>query len=119
VIWLLREEFIPEVRSRLCDAGELLRNAVTRSDKRAAVREFLEALTELVLFLVRLFACAALLLLSCSVSRINVGTKALWKPPPMDTAPQITPRGPNSAFPVNTYRGGHHSSALGSAVLAA
>jgi hypothetical protein len=119
VIWLLREEFIPEVRSRLCDAGELLRNAVTRSDKRAAVREFLEALTELVLFLVRLFARAVLLLLSCSVSRINVGTKSLWKPPPMDTAPQITPRGPNSAFPVNTYRGGHHSSALGSAVLAA
>ncbi|MFI6607128.1 hypothetical protein [Streptomyces sp. NPDC050507] len=120
IAWLLSQEFVRlEVRNRLRDAGEMLRNAVTRSDKRAAVRKFLEALTELLLFLVRFFVSATLLMLSYSISRVDDGVNARWKPPPMDTAPQITPRGPNSAFPVLTYRGGHYGSALGSAVLAA
>lgn len=118
--WLLSEELIrPEVRSRLQNASESLRNAATRSERRVAVREFLEALTAVVLLLARFFAGIVLLILSCSISRVDVDAKALWQPPPMDETPQIAPRGPNSAVPVSTYRGGHHRSAPGSAATAA
>lgn len=118
--WLLREEFIrPEVRSRLRNASDLLRAALTRSERYLAVREFLGALTELVLILACFFAGVALLLLSCSTGRIVVDADAPWKPPPLTRTPQITPRGPNPAFPVNKHRGGHYRSALGSVVLAA
>ncbi|MFI6374082.1 hypothetical protein [Streptomyces sp. NPDC050546] len=108
-----------KVRNRLLAAGEELRNAATQGEKRAAVREYLAALADLILCLLRFLVSAVWLLLSLLMSHADAGLAVFWKPPPIDAAPQIAPRGPNSPFPVLTYRGGHHRSALGSAVLAA
>ncbi|MEU4349713.1 hypothetical protein [Streptomyces sp. NPDC023838] len=58
-------------------------------------------------------------LLSRLLDRAAANDGPVWTPVPIDTSPQVTPRGPNSAFPVNINRGGHHRSTLGSVVLAA
>ncbi|GFE12421.1 hypothetical protein Sgleb_04680 [Streptomyces glebosus] len=106
------------VRNGLLAAGVSLRGATTPTERRAAAREFLAALADLISHLLLFLAIALLLLLSRSVSR-SYTEEAEWKPEPIDTSPQIMPRGPNPAFPVTTYRGGHFRSTLGSVALAA
>lgn len=108
-----------EVRNRLLAAGEGLRNAATQREKRVAVREYLAALADLILCLLCFLVSAVRLLLSLLMSRADSGLATVWRPPPIDAVPQIAPRGPDFPFPVPTCRGGHHRSALGSAVLAA
>ncbi|MFD8115461.1 hypothetical protein [Streptomyces microflavus] len=106
-------------QSRLLSAGERLRSAVTNSDRRAAARDFLAALADLISLVLCFLVGILLLLLSRAVSRTDGNELPAWKPEPIDVSPQIKPRGPNATFPVLTYRGGHYRSALGSVVLAA
>lgn len=107
-------------RARLRSAVENLRSATTATERRTAVRNFLAALAELIACLLRFLVRVLILLLSRLLGRAVADDVPVWKPEPIDTSPQITPRGPNSVFPVTNHRGGHHSScALGSAVLAA
>ncbi|MFF9341755.1 hypothetical protein ACF1CG_18700 [Streptomyces sp. NPDC014773] len=107
------------VRNRLWTAASKLQAASTARERRAAAREFREALVELVahvfVFLVRVL----LRFLSGLLGRTTAADVAATAPVPLERTPNVTPRGPNAALPVNTHRGGHHSSAQGSAVLAA
>ncbi|MET8715799.1 hypothetical protein ABZV52_21835 [Streptomyces sp. NPDC004735] len=96
-----------------------LRNAKTSSERRKYVREFLGALAESIAQLLQMLARVLLVLLSRLLGRTGTFDMLAWKPVPLDSAPQITPRGPDHAFPVNIYGGGHYRSALGSVVLAA
>ncbi|GAA1305786.1 hypothetical protein [Streptomyces javensis] len=113
-LWLATQQV--ETASAIRAAGERLRNAITASERRTAAREFLEALSDLMLSLLCFLVRVLLLLLSRSLSRAKHEDVPVWQPEPIDTSPQIRPRGPNSALPVTTYRGGHYRSALGSAV---
>lgn len=106
-------------RARLRDAAEDLRAAVTIAERRTAVREFRAALAEFLVCLVQFLVRVLILLLSRMLGRMGADDVPVWKPDPIDTAPQITPRGPNTSFSVTTYRGGRRSSAQGSAVLPA
>ncbi|MGW5418929.1 hypothetical protein [Streptomyces sp. NPDC003943] len=106
-------------RDRLKAAAEDLRSANTVTERRAAVREFRAAFAEFVASLLRFLVRVLILLLSRMLGRAGADDVPVWKPDPIDAAPQITPRGPNLAFPVTTYRGGRRSSAQGSAVLVA
>ncbi|WP_329371838.1 hypothetical protein [Streptomyces sp. NBC_01483] len=107
-----------DARARLRGAVENLRSAASATERRTAARDFLAALAELIACLLRFLMRVLILLLSRLLDRAATDDAPVWKPEPIDTSPQITPRGPNSAFPVTIHRGGHHSSALGSAVLA-
>ncbi|MFE1299097.1 hypothetical protein [Streptomyces sp. NPDC058731] len=106
-------------RARLRSAVENLRAASTVAERRTAARDFLSALAELIGCLLCFLVRVLILLLSRLLGRTAADDMPVWKPEPIDTSPQITPRGPNDAFPVYTHRGGFHRSALGSAVLAA
>ncbi|MGG7572599.1 hypothetical protein [Streptomyces sirii] len=106
--------------TRVRDAGANLRLATEfGGDTKAAVHEYLAALADALSFLIELIAATLLLLLSRSLGEQHQETDYRWKPEPIDASPQIAPRGPNHAFPVATYRGGHLRSALGSVVLTA
>ncbi|MER5891362.1 hypothetical protein ABT160_46890 [Streptomyces sp. NPDC001941] len=105
-----------------CDikvAAKRLREAEGAESRRAAAREFLAALATLIAALLAFVVRVLLLLLSRALGRTYAEDVPVWQPEPIDEKPQIAPRGPNSAFPVNIIRGGHRSSAQGSAVLAA
>ncbi|WUH96090.1 hypothetical protein OG900_10265 [Streptomyces sp. NBC_00433] len=107
-------------RARLRDAVDGLRTAKSLRERRLAAREFLDAVAELIICLLAFLSRALLLLLSRLLNR--AGTKddlPTWMPDPIETAPQITPRGPNPAFPVSTYRGGRRSSTPGGVAVAA
>ncbi|WP_143200084.1 hypothetical protein [Kitasatospora sp. CB01950] len=106
-------------RRQLNIAVDGLRHAQTATERRAAAREFLAALAELIACLLRFLVRALLRLLSGALARTRTADVPTWQPEPIEESPQITPRGPNSFFPVCTYRGGRRGSALGSAVLAA
>lgn len=108
-----------ESRVTLRKAGNKLKEAGTRAERCVAAREFLAALADLLLCLLQFIVQAVLMLLSQLMGRSNVLPVAMWKPEPTDIFPRVTPRGPNPALPVITYRGGHHRSSLGSVVLAA
>ncbi|MBC9714491.1 hypothetical protein H9Y04_18175 [Streptomyces sp. TRM66268-LWL] len=105
--------------ARVKKAAEGLRAASTAVQRRAAVKEYLCALAELIVCLLRFLLDVLIAILSAILGREATDDVPVWKPDPIETTPQITPRGPNAAFPVNTYRGGHSRSALGSVVLAA
>jgi hypothetical protein len=119
------EQWLParrkdEARARFRAAAEQLRTAESATDRRTAAREFLAAMAELIAQLLHFLVRLLLLLLSKLLGlRGGIGDIPVWKPEPIDARPQVTPRGPNTAFPVKTHRGGHRSSALGSVVLAA
>ncbi|MER7842951.1 hypothetical protein ABTZ03_03270 [Kitasatospora sp. NPDC096077] len=101
------------------DAAEELRQADTSDARRVAVEGFLLAMSELILYLVGFLALVLMALLSRLLGRAGADHVPTWRPEPIEESPQITPRGPNSAFPVCTYRGGLRGSALGSVVVAA
>lgn len=112
-------DFSPiDARSRFRMAADRLRTAESAADRRSAARDFLWALAELIVCLLRFMVRALFALLSRLLGREVADEAPTWKPDPIDTAPQIAPRGPNSAFPVTTHRGGHCRSTLGSVVLA-
>jgi hypothetical protein len=108
-----------DARTRVAKAVERLRAASAADERRAAAREFLAALAELVAVLLHFLVRVLLLLLSRLLGESAAMNAPAWKPVPIETTPQVAPRGPNSAFPVNTYRGGHDCSTLGSVELAA
>lgn len=112
-------EHLQTTRERVRSSAAVMREARAPSERREAVREFLAAVAELILCVLRFLVAVLLGLLSRSLSQTDVTARSVPKPAPSERTPQITPRGPNSAFPVSTYRGGHRSSALGSVVLAA
>lgn len=116
------EDLRREEQAARCDlraAAERLRTAQGAEQGREAARDFLAALAKLVSKLLAFIARVLLLLLSCTLGRTHAEDITIWQPEPIDAAPQITPRGPNPAFPVNTNRGGHHRSTPGSVALAA
>ncbi|WP_330174539.1 hypothetical protein OG875_13895 [Streptomyces sp. NBC_01498] len=104
---------------RLKGAAERMRSAPTSAERRLAARDFLSALAEVVASVLRFLTRLLMVLLSRLMGRSSAIDLPIWKPDPIDTLPQVTPRGPNSALPVMTYRGGHRRSTLGSVVLAA
>ncbi|WP_382465573.1 hypothetical protein ACFIN9_20785 [Streptomyces noursei] len=106
-------------RKRLWRAAFSLRLAETTAQRRHAAREYLAALADLVNQLLWFLAGVLLRLLSRALGCMRAADIPVWHPEPIEESPQITPRGPNCALPVNTYWGGRHRSALGSAVLAA
>lgn len=109
-----------ELSQRLRAASQRLREATkAEDDPRTAAREFLAALAELIACLLRFLVRMLILLLSRLLGRAAADDVPVWKPDPIDTTPQITPRGPNPIFPVFLHRGGFRRSALGSVVLAA
>ncbi|MDH6123028.1 hypothetical protein ABH930_007416 [Kitasatospora sp. GAS204A] len=110
---------VSTARSALRSAADAMRQAETPGERREAVRGFLTATAELILCLLSFLVAVLLALLSRSLGRSSTDQVQVWQPEPIEESPQITPRGPNAPFPVSTYRGGHHRSALGSAVLAA
>lgn len=105
-------------KERLREAAEALRSAPIGDGTQNLVAEFLSALAELLAY--RVSSQRRNLLLLLVVVGVEPRDCPVWVPIPLDTSPQVAPRGPNSVFPVMIYRGGHHSSrAFGSAVLAA
>ncbi|MYU54101.1 MULTISPECIES: hypothetical protein [Streptomyces] len=106
-------------RKRYRKAAGSLKVANTLAERRRAARAFLAALAELVACLLGFLVSVLLLLLSRLLGCITADDLRVWKPAPIETTPQIAPRGPNPAFPVYINRGGHHRSTLGSVVLAA
>ncbi|MFL4495932.1 hypothetical protein ACJ6WD_32530 [Streptomyces sp. VTCC 41912] len=108
------------LRSRLHVAAYGMRTATTAEERREAAREFLSALAELIARLIGFLARLLLRLLSGLLGRAARNDLPVWTPIPLERTPEVIPRGPNPAFPVNINWGGHHSSrAPGSAVLAA
>ncbi|WP_413115953.1 hypothetical protein ACK1X7_31135 [Streptomyces sp. CY1] len=101
-------------KTRLAKAADALRDAQGVHDP-SLVTEYLAALAELLAYYVSFQRRSLMTLLASLAPRppdcVN------WAPRPLDTSPQVAPRGPNPAFPVISLRGGR--SALGSAVLAA
>ena len=108
-----------DAHARLRTAVENLRAARTATERRCAVKDFLAAVGELIAYLLRFLVRVLMLVLSRLLGRATNDDSPVWKPEPIDTAPQITPRGPNFAFPVTIHRGGGQRSTLGSVVLAA
>ena len=108
-----------DAHARLRGAVENLRSASTVTERRAAARDFLAALGELIACLLRFLVRVLILLLSRLLGRAAADDVPVWKPEPIDTSPQITPRGPNPAFRLHIHRGGFHRSVFGSAVPAA
>lgn len=106
-------------RKRFRETADALRAATTLTERRTAARAFLAALAELVACLLEFLVGVLLLLLSRLSGCVSTDDARVWKPAPIETTPQIAPRGPNPAPPVSMHRGGHHRSALGSAVSAA
>lgn len=104
---------------RLRTAALRLEVAGTAAERRTAARALAEALAEVIACLLRFLIRVLILLLSRLLGRAAADDVPVWKPVPIEATPQIAPRGPNSAFPVTTHRGGHHRSTLGSVVLAA
>ncbi|MFF3544624.1 hypothetical protein ACFYXD_22570 [Streptomyces platensis] len=104
---------------RLWRAAWGLRHAKTTIERRDSAREFLAALAELSAQLLQMLARVLLVLLSRLLGRTAADDVPVWKPVPIDSTPQIAPRGPNPTFPVNVNRGGHYRSTRGSVVLAA
>ncbi|AKA08867.1 hypothetical protein SAZ_26415 [Streptomyces noursei ZPM] len=108
------------IPSRLHVAAYGMRTATTAEERRQAAREFLSALAELIARLIGFLARLLLRLLSGLLGRTAGNDLPVWTPIPLERTPEVIPRGPNPAFPVNINWGGHHSSrALGSAILAA
>ena len=106
--------------ARLRRASRTLRQTVAEGgDLRAAVREFLAAVAHFVRSSVEFLTALLTLLLARNIGFVLIDVDDCWRPTPIDSSPQITPRGPNTALPMPTYRGGRRSSALGSALLAA
>lgn len=103
-------------KERVREAAEALRGA-SSDQAQACVAEFLEALAGWLAYRVS-YARRSLIELLAAVVRPPQDCP-VWIPTPTDTSPRVTPRGPNLAFPVSTYRGGHYRSTLGSVVLAA
>lgn len=126
-VWVNGErQFIMEAKrsheracKRLWRAAWGLRHAKTTIERRDSAREFLAALAELSAQLLQMLARVLLVLLSRLLGRTAAEDVPVWRPVPIDSTPQIAPRGPNPAFPVNINRGGHHRSTPGSVVLAA
>ena len=107
-------------RERLRAVALTLRNATLPDDRRSAVKEFLAAMSDLIAQLLRFLVELLILLLSQLLGhRTGIDDARAWSPEPIDAFPQVAPRGPNSAFPVFTHRGGRQRSTLGSVVLAA
>ncbi|MFI8930916.1 hypothetical protein ACIG3E_25020 [Streptomyces sp. NPDC053474] len=107
------------IRSRLHAAAYGLRTATTAEERREAAREFLSALAELMECLLAFLVHSLLRLLSGLLGSGTANDVPAWTPIPLERTPEITPCGPNSAFPVHIHRGGHHRSTLGSVALAA
>ncbi len=119
-LWdLLYDHAEADARARFKTAAEELRYAATLAERRAAVSEFLAALAQLIICLLRFLVRVLLVVLSRLLGRETVDETFTWMPDPIDTAPQITPRGPNLPFPVASHWGGYHRSTLGSVLLAA
>ncbi|MCX4978530.1 hypothetical protein [Streptomyces sp. NBC_00620] len=108
-----------DARERLRVLAENLRSASTANERRIAVREFLASLAEMISCLLRYLGRVLMLLLSLLLGSMVRNDVPAWTLDPLNASPQVNPRGPNSSFPVTIHRGGHRSSALGSAVLAA
>ncbi|MEU3562311.1 hypothetical protein [Kitasatospora sp. NPDC006786] len=107
-------------RARLWLTGASLQTAINEQwNYKFFVEQFLAALAELALGLLTLAAEGIMPLLSKLLSGFDEDEPLLWKPVPIDKSPQNVPRGPNSAFPVRTYRGGRRGSALGNVVVTA
>ncbi|MFB7129806.1 hypothetical protein [Kitasatospora sp. NPDC056273] len=105
--------------ARVKHAADRLRTAEPGPERRETAREFLEALAELIICLLRLLVRALLRLLSITLARTRTANLPTWQPEPIEESPQIAPRGPNVPFPVSTHRGGRRSSTLGNVVVAA
>ncbi|MEB3965614.1 hypothetical protein OKJ48_36100 [Streptomyces kunmingensis] len=111
---------VREARSRLRQAADALHTAQGTAERRTAAGEFLAALAELVAQVFAFLVRVLMRLLSRLLGYPSADDVPVWAPVPLERTPEISPRGPNSAFPVNTHRGGHYDSrALGSAILAA
>ncbi len=107
-------------RERLRNAADELRKARSAHARRAAARAFLAALADSIRELLQFLGRLLILLLSQLEGRLSRADEGLsWRISPRNAFPRITPRGPNTAFPLFLNRGGHQRSALGSAVLAA
>ncbi|MFE2625925.1 hypothetical protein ACFXKH_38675, partial [Streptomyces caelestis] len=108
------------VLTRLLAAAAHLQKASTTRERREAAHEFCAAVADLLAHILAFLVRALLRLLSGLLACTTANDIAVRTPVPRELLPDITPRGPNPAFPVSEHRGGHHSSrALGSAVLAA
>jgi len=105
---------VESAKTRLAKAADALRDAQGVHDP-SLVTEYLAALAELLAYYVSFQRRSLMALLASLTPRPAVCV--IWAPRPLDTSPQVAPRGPNPAFPVISLRGGR--SALGSAVLAA
>lgn len=106
-------------RSRLRVAALGMRTATTTEGRREAARDFLSALADLLACLIGFVVRLLLRLLSRLLGRVTANDLPVQTSVPLEHTPQIAPRGPNPAFLVNTNRGGHHRSTLGSVVLTA
>ncbi|MFH9402113.1 hypothetical protein ACH4JS_20460 [Streptomyces sp. NPDC017638] len=105
---------VESAKTRLAKAADALRDAQGVHDP-SLVTEYLAALAELLAYYVSFQRRSLMALLASLTPR--PADCVIWTPRPLDTSPQVAPRGPNPAFPVISLRGGR--SALGSAVLAA
>jgi hypothetical protein len=105
---------VESAKTRLAKAADALRDAQGVHDP-SLVTEYLAALAELLAYYVSFQRRSLMALLASLAPR--PADCVIWAPRPLDTSPQVAPRGPNPAFPVISLRGGR--SALGSAVLAA
>lgn len=112
-------EQLCSARERVRESAKAMQRAENTNARRAAARDFLAAVAELVLCLLCFLVRALLTLMSRSLGRTSANHTLVWQPEPIEESPQITPRGPNTALPVSCYRGGRRSSALGNVVVAA
>ncbi|MFB6604538.1 hypothetical protein ACFCXR_30645 [Streptomyces noursei] len=91
-------ELIP---SRLHVAADGMRTATSAEERRQAAREFLNALAELIARLIGFLVRLLLRLLSGLLGRTTGNDLPVWAPMPLERTPEVIPRGPNPAFPVN------------------
>uniref|UniRef100_UPI003C7AF25F hypothetical protein n=1 Tax=unclassified Streptomyces TaxID=2593676 RepID=UPI003C7AF25F len=105
---------VESAKTRLAKAADALREAQGVHDS-SLVSEYLAALADLLAYYVSFQRRSLMTLLASLAPR--PADYVNWAPRPLDTSPQVAPRGPNPAFPMASLRGGR--SALGSAVLAA
>ncbi|MEU8954927.1 hypothetical protein AB0C93_11545 [Streptomyces sp. NPDC048518] len=105
---------VGSAKTRLAKAADALRDAQGVHDP-SLVSEYLAALADLLAYYVSFQRRSLMALLASLTPRPTDCVN--WAPRPLDTSPQVAPRGPNPAFPMIDLRGGR--SALGGAVLAA
>lgn len=104
------DRFLPRETNPEADPRARFRAAAARlraSQTPSTARAFLSALADLIAYVLSFLTLLLILLMSSLMGQQRSNADlAVWKSEPIESLPQITPRGPNKRFPVYRHRVG-------------